>query len=102
VTLARVGRAADAAAAADELCRRCPASAELLLQAARGYALCAAGEADQRRKAELAGSAVAALRGVVAAGWKDRRLVEGDLELTPIRGEPGYLEVVAKLRAVSP
>jgi serine/threonine-protein kinase len=96
VALARAGKFAEAAKAADEVSRRCPNAPELLLQTARSHAIRAAavGDAEKDKAVERA---LACLQQAVDAGWKDARLLESDPELASIRAHRDYAALLAKL-----
>jgi serine/threonine-protein kinase len=83
-SLARAGKMAEATKEADEVCQRAKNGPELLVQAARAYAICAA-KAEGESKRQLIQKAQAAQQQAVTAGWKDRRLLETDPELALIR-----------------
>jgi hypothetical protein len=97
LALARAGKHAEAAKAAAELARRGAASATLLLQAARTYAVC--GEKSAEQKVVLVAKALATLHAVATNGWKDFRIIETDPDLEVVRGDPGYRELAARFRS---
>jgi tetratricopeptide (TPR) repeat protein len=98
LALARVGKTAEAGKIADGLCQRTPKSAELLLQAARSYAVCLRHETDPTKQRQLIEKALKALQDVLATGWKDDRLIETDPDLAPVRKDAGYDELMKVIR----
>jgi serine/threonine-protein kinase len=96
LALAHCGKYTEAARGAEDLRRRAPRCAELLLQAARAYAACAAGAEAQRplytQKALEILQAVAAL-----PGYRDVVALRTDPDLAPLRDEPGFQALQSKL-----
>jgi tetratricopeptide (TPR) repeat protein/tRNA A-37 threonylcarbamoyl transferase component Bud32 len=96
LALARAGKTAEAAAEASKVQPRVAKSPELLLQVARCYATCAAADAPNR--ADHVKRALAALQAATEKDYKDPVWLETDPELEPIRGEPGFKAVVARVK----
>jgi tetratricopeptide (TPR) repeat protein/predicted Ser/Thr protein kinase len=94
--LARAGKHAEATKAAAELARRAPASATLLLQAARAYSI-SAGKVAPEQKSDIVAQALSALSGVAATDWKDVRLIDTDPDLAMVREDPGFKALAKKL-----
>src|SRR5690606_41073386 len=101
--LARAGEHAEAAERAGQLRRLAPRNPGYLYNAACAYSLCAAavgpgGAVETPTAAALreryAGLAVAALRDAAANGFADRELLRTDADLDPVRGHPGFAEVL--------
>jgi serine/threonine-protein kinase len=102
LTLARAGKPNEASKIAEDVYRRCPNSAELLLQVARSHAICAKGEADTAKKRQFTEKSLKALHNLVAIGWKDARLLETDPDLAPVRNEAAFRELMGKFIKPSP
>jgi serine/threonine-protein kinase len=96
LALAHAGKTAEAAAEAAKVQARVGKSPELLLQVARCYATCAAADAPNR--AEHVKRALAALRAATEKDYKDPVWLETDPDLAPVRGEPGFKAVVARVK----
>ncbi len=96
LALARCGKYAEAVRGAEELRRRAPKSAEVLLQAARACAACAAGDAAQRER--HAAKALEILQAVAALpGFRSATALRTDPDLAPVRGEPAFQALLEKL-----
>ena len=102
---ARCGEVAEAAKTADELSKRPPNDARVYVAAACGFALCAGAEADLPKKEGgddpvkvYTGRAVDALRLAIKSGWKDLATLQTDPDLDAVRGDPGFLALVADAR----
>jgi hypothetical protein len=71
---------------------------ELLVEVACCYALCAGAAADDAElKRRYTHEALATLGQAIAQGFQDRLCLETEPDLDPIRGEPGFKELVAKV-----
>jgi serine/threonine-protein kinase len=98
VALARAGKGSGARKQAAELCQRCPQSGELLLQAARCHAICAAMATDPAEKKRCVEAVLTTLKQVADTGWKDARLIDSDPELAVVRTDAGYPAVLSMIR----
>jgi tRNA A-37 threonylcarbamoyl transferase component Bud32/tetratricopeptide (TPR) repeat protein len=109
VTRARCGQHAAAAGMAGNLHRQAGKNVRLLFQALCAFALCSdavapgkspgeISDADRKLRAEYRARALGVLRDMVAAGYRDRRELEIDPDLDPIRDEPGFQSVLEELR----
>jgi tetratricopeptide (TPR) repeat protein len=103
--LARRGRHAEAAAAADKLRAIAPREPDHLYHLARCCARClraaAPGEppgpftgADRALRERLAANAVGLLREAVAGGYRDHRRIEKDPDLDPLRQREDFKKVI--------
>jgi tetratricopeptide (TPR) repeat protein len=110
-TFLRLGRHAEAAAAADELARAAVRPAEDLYQAGRHLARCVPlaendrqlPEARRKEQArEYAGRALAALRQAVDKGWKDAARLRQDPDLNPLHSRDDFRQLLADLEKQSP
>jgi hypothetical protein len=93
LALARAGKSAEAAKSASELCELCPNAPDLLLNAARCYAICAS-TAKPEEKRVFIDKALGTLQKSVAAKWRDARAIESDPELAILREEAGLQSAV--------
>ena len=76
--------------------------AELLLDIACGYALCADAVAGEKPSHDrYAAAAVAALTDAVAQGYTDAVTLETEPDLRPLRGDADYQVLVAKVRTAA-
>jgi serine/threonine-protein kinase len=98
LALARAGKVEQATKAAADLCQRAPKSGELLLQAARAYAVCAAATADAKPKRVWMEKSLAALEGVAKTGWKDVQMIETDPDLVSVRSEAAYQNLLTRIK----
>jgi tetratricopeptide (TPR) repeat protein len=107
--LSREGKPAEAAEAAEKLRELGPNDAAVLFDVARCYALSAAGVAPGKKAGELskeeraergkhAARAVEALGQAVERGFRNLARLEADSDLAGARAEPGYREVVERLK----
>jgi tetratricopeptide (TPR) repeat protein len=96
---AHAGETAAAARGADALRRRAPQSIPLLVQVARCHAACAAGTAQTERQRELLANTLDALTAAVKLGYRDRGGLETDPDLTALRDEPAFRELLARMAA---
>jgi eukaryotic-like serine/threonine-protein kinase len=107
--LTREGKHADAAQAAEKLRELGPNDAAVLFDVARCYALCAVGVAPGKKAGELSkeelaergkhvARAVEALGQAVERGFRNLPRLEADSDLAGVRAEPGYREVVERLK----
>jgi serine/threonine-protein kinase len=99
LALARCGKHAEAAAGAEKLRKQAPRSTDLLLQAARCYAVCAA--LDTPRKQEYTAKALEALRTATHEEYRDAVALETDPDLEGLRREPAYQAIVAAVKSRS-
>jgi len=90
--LARLGRAADAAAAAAELAAAPDADAGTLYDCACVFALAAA--ANNPAAADQAGRVVELLRQAIAKGYRDGPHILNDEDLAPLRDRADYAELL--------
>lgn len=94
------GRAAEAVAAVAELTKAERWSADEWYSFACVYAV--ASEKLPDRRDEYAGRAVELLRKAVAAGWRERAVIDADADLAPLRGRPDFRKLVESLPYTAP
>jgi tetratricopeptide (TPR) repeat protein len=97
LALARAGKMGESRQAAEAVCTSTPNSGELLLQAARCFALCGAATADPEQKKLCSDKALDVLQRMIVGGWNDARLIESDPELASVRVEPAYRVLMTKM-----
>ncbi len=97
LALAHAGKHADAAKAAQDLRRRAPRSSDLQLQAARCYAVAAAGAEGKQKQAYLA-AALEALRAAAGEEYRDVAVIETDPDLAVFAQEPAYQALLTELK----
>jgi serine/threonine-protein kinase len=96
LTLARCGKHAEAAAAAEKLRQSAAGGTELLLQVARCYAVCAA--LDTPQQPSYRAKALEALQAATQKDYRDATALVTDGELAPLRKEPAYLAIVGRAK----
>jgi serine/threonine-protein kinase len=99
LALPHCGEAVRAAGIADKL-RPGARDSEVLVELARGYALCAAAEPDHAR--DFAEKALDALRAAVDRGYKDVVSAETEPDFGAIRGDPRFAALLASMKAALP
>ena len=98
LTLAHCGERADAARTTAKVIERFPENVALLLQAARCYAVCAAGAAEGERTSYIE-RAAEALRAATRGDFRDPVLLRTDPDLASLLSEPEVSEMLARLEA---
>ncbi|HVC93430.1 MAG TPA: serine/threonine-protein kinase [Pirellulales bacterium] len=99
LTLAHCGQSIEAAKRAEDVARRAPQSAGLLLQTARAYAVCAAKAANSAERQQVTELAIAALRTATGDDFHDLKLLETDPALVPLEGDPAYQALLVELES---
>jgi hypothetical protein len=94
LTLAHLGKHAEASRRADAMRQQAPQSVPLAIRAARCYAVCAAGAAGSDLRKEYAAKALTALKAAARAGFRDAALVRTDPDFTGLSGEPAFQDLV--------
>jgi eukaryotic-like serine/threonine-protein kinase len=93
-TLAQCGKEAEALKRIEELCKRHPQNAPLLMAIAQGRAVLATKAADDAARQRHVEGAVAALRAAKAAGWVDATLWKSDPDLASIRDAAAFRSLI--------
>jgi tetratricopeptide (TPR) repeat protein len=96
--LPHCGEHAEAAERAEALQRANPKDQEILIAVACSYSICAAVPEDEDLHRRYTAKAIEALEEAVALGFKDVSSLETDLDLEPIRREPGFIKLVEDLK----
>jgi serine/threonine-protein kinase len=98
LTLARGGRAAEAAAAAAEVRRQAPENPATLFPVACVYAQClGAGRSEPARAEEYRRLTLEVLRQAIRFGWKDAVLLRASPDLDPIQEDAEFQRLVGEL-----
>jgi serine/threonine-protein kinase len=97
VTLAHLGKHAEASRRTEALRQQAPQSIPLAIRAARCYAVCAAGAAMSDLSKNYAARALTTLEAAVRAGFRDPALLRTDPDLAGLRGEPAFRNLVTRL-----
>jgi serine/threonine protein kinase len=99
LTLAHCGEHQAAAIKAQQVVDHSPGNIGMLLQAARCWAVCAAGDADAGQQAAYRQRAVEALRKATAGDFRDPVLLETDPELSLLAADGDYAALLAEIKA---
>jgi tetratricopeptide (TPR) repeat protein len=96
LALARCGKHVESARGVEQIRLRASKSTPFLLQIARCLAVCAAANSPQRQ--DYAEKAVQALQAATKDDYQDATILDTDLDLASLRGEPAFQMLIAQVK----